>query len=212
MILLRIPTEETMGVKKAHEFQSALKKARDDVGLTNTFAVLVDAGNGKSTMQFDLKDIDLTDEFKFQNVQDKDGNEVRKALKYEDLEGIPCILILVEKGKMGDSFPRSMKYYDLRGRYGTQKGFRRSTVEQDLGRACRYQLAADSVKEQQENIDRPLPVVLVSKNAMATFKSKPVDLRGRSAFSGTLNHKTVIPDGKMKMVKKKTTRIQKINT
>jgi hypothetical protein len=36
---------------------------------------------------------------------------------YEDLKDLPCILILCEKGKMGDTFPKSLWYYDLRMRY-----------------------------------------------------------------------------------------------
>ena len=31
--------------------------------------------------------------------------------------GLPCVLIVCEKGKMGDTFPRSLRYYDLRLRY-----------------------------------------------------------------------------------------------
>ena len=64
-----------------------------------------------------------------------DREEPPKA--YEDLLDIPCILVLCEKGKMGDTFPDSLCYYDLRLCYENTWQLR-APLEQDLGRACRY--------------------------------------------------------------------------
>jgi hypothetical protein len=50
---------------------------------------------------------------------------------------LPCFLILCQKGKMGDTFPTSLKYYDMRMRYANSCETR-APVEQDLGRAFRY--------------------------------------------------------------------------
>ena len=36
---------------------------------------------------------------------------------YEDLLDLPVILVVVEKGKMGITYPRSLRYYDLTMRY-----------------------------------------------------------------------------------------------
>eukprot|EP00960_Hanusia_phi_P042897 755759-Hanusia_phi.AAC.1 len=36
------------------------------------------------------------------------------AIQYEDLEGLPCILFLIEKGRMGDTFPHSFDCLDMR--------------------------------------------------------------------------------------------------
>ena len=38
----------------------------------------------------------------------------KQPFNFEDLENIPCVLILVEKGRMGDTFPHSMNCLDLR--------------------------------------------------------------------------------------------------
>ena len=57
--------------------------------------------------------------------------------KVEDLNGLPCMYIVCETGRMGDTFPRSMLHYDLRLRY-TSKTSKRSSFEQDVGRAFRY--------------------------------------------------------------------------
>ena len=38
------------------------------------------------------------------------GND--KISCYEDLKGMPVILILVDKGKMGDTFPDSLRYVE----------------------------------------------------------------------------------------------------
>eukprot|EP01040_Poterioochromonas_malhamensis_P013675 gene13675-15072_t len=55
-------------------------------------------------------------------------------LKYEDLEGFPCLLILCEKGRMGDTFPQSLAVLDLRMRTARAG----SGFIQELGRMCRY--------------------------------------------------------------------------
>ena len=38
----------------------------------------------------------------------------QQTFNFEDLQNIPCVLILVEKGRMGDTFPHSMNCLDLR--------------------------------------------------------------------------------------------------
>jgi hypothetical protein len=62
---------------------------------------------------------------------------VRKAnpdLKYEDLLNIPCLIILCEKGRMGDTFPHTLRTLDLRLRTGGTA----SCFLQEIGRMCRY--------------------------------------------------------------------------
>ncbi|KAL9979245.1 hypothetical protein ACROYT_G016877 [Oculina patagonica] len=64
--------------------------------------------------------------------------------QYEDLENLACVLILVEKGRMGDTFPKSFDCLDLRLNNDSNSEFREfsslylSTVIQELGRMCRY--------------------------------------------------------------------------
>ena len=38
----------------------------------------------------------------------------QSGLLYEDLLGVPCILILCEKGRMGDTFPHTFDCLDMR--------------------------------------------------------------------------------------------------
>jgi hypothetical protein len=62
------------------------------------------------------------------------GKVEPKKLEYKHLEGLPCILILVEKGRMGDTFPQSFNCLDLRIRTSENT----STFVQEIGRLCRY--------------------------------------------------------------------------
>ncbi|GBG30758.1 GREB1-like protein [Hondaea fermentalgiana] len=59
---------------------------------------------------------------------------VQKTAKYEDLENLPTIVILCEKGRMGDTFPHSFRFLDIRLR--SSKTY--STFVQEFGRVCRY--------------------------------------------------------------------------
>eukprot|EP01031_Cornospumella_fuschlensis_P024155 gene24155-29217_t len=84
--------------------------------------------------------VSLEDEFKHTAVDSKGTtlSDIAKRqndeLKYEDLSQLPCLVILCEKGRMGDTFPQSLRYVDLRLRTA-QAG---SALVQELGRMCRY--------------------------------------------------------------------------
>jgi hypothetical protein len=58
-----------------------------------------------------------------------------KVINYEKLKNLPCFLILVDKGRMGDTFPKTFSVLDMRTRpcIGAY-----STMAQELGRLCRY--------------------------------------------------------------------------
>lgn len=64
---------------------------------------------------------------------------------YEDFEGLPCIMVLVGKGRFGDTFPKSMRVFDLRSRYHTPASLVRSTFIQDAGRVFRYASASEEL-------------------------------------------------------------------
>jgi hypothetical protein len=55
-------------------------------------------------------------------------------LRYEDLHNLPCLVILCDKGRMGDTFPHSLNSLDFRLRTA---GFYTAFL-QELGRMCRY--------------------------------------------------------------------------
>ncbi len=70
----------------------------------------------------------------------------RQIIQYSHLNNVNAILILVEKGRMGDTFPPSFNTMDLRlqqfspsdlGGKQSKKPYL-STMEQELGRMCRY--------------------------------------------------------------------------
>ena len=69
-----------------------------------------------------------------------DGTQKRNDLKYGDLHGIPCLLILCEKGRMGDTFPQTFGCLDLRIRTSDNA----TTFVQELGRLCRYPTTSSS--------------------------------------------------------------------
>ena len=83
------------------------------------------------------------------------GDKEYRPTFYTDLRDLPVILVVVEKGKMGITYPKSLRYYDLRLRYATTAGVTRGAIEQDFGRACRYKCDGDP----------PLPTVIVSQAA-----------------------------------------------
>lgn len=106
------------------------------------FAVLMDMGelqeslngsfNGREKGFFHVPLLDDTGKKVF-CLEEKLSAEHPK-LTYDDLHSLPCILLLVEKGRMGDTFPQSFDTLDLRIRVSDNL----STFVQELGRMCRY--------------------------------------------------------------------------
>jgi hypothetical protein len=84
---------------------------------------------------FELKAVSDLGKSSIADRQMKLKNSKRpRTLQYSDLEGLPIILILVEKGRMGDTFPQSLDCLDLRVRASDNT----STFIQEIGRMCRY--------------------------------------------------------------------------
>ena len=91
----------------------------------------------KCQFQFECHCSDL----KLHPGRPKCGNcqHVHKPItQYEDLQNLACVLILVDKGRMGDTFPESFDCLDLRLSYDEGSPIVLSTVIQELGRMCRY--------------------------------------------------------------------------
>ena len=60
-----------------------------------------------------------------------------EEIYFSDVEDIPMIMIIIERGRMGDTFPSNCIRFDLRARYlSTVKDF--ISVIQDVGRAFGY--------------------------------------------------------------------------
>ena len=62
------------------------------------------------------------------------------TLQYSDLHGVPCLLVLCEKGRMGDTFPQTFCCLDLRIRTSDNH----TTFVQEIGRLCRYPACSNS--------------------------------------------------------------------
>jgi hypothetical protein len=99
LVVLRQPN-------KTGEFiATAIRDARDKLGLMQRFAVLTDlnesVGGSNLDTYFRTHNAAMFDRLASSNSGDDAHAPPRFFGKYEDLEGISCILILCQKGKMG---------------------------------------------------------------------------------------------------------------
>ena len=166
MVIIRTPIEA--GIKGARMLARQLRKARRAAGLDGTFAVIVDVDARVADSFNEAIDRDMPgSRMAMARWRDPAAKEPLRVTLHTDLADLPCILILCEKGKMGDSFPASFRYYDLRLRYTAQCGSR-AALEQDLGRACRYQPASEYERRRY-----PLPTIMLSREAAKVVRLKP---------------------------------------
>jgi hypothetical protein len=66
-----------------------------------------------------------------------------RDITYEHMKDVPALVLVIEKARMGDTFPASLGVLDLRCRHRAgeeQQGAKmsRATIIQELGRLCRY--------------------------------------------------------------------------
>ncbi|CAM4594670.1 unnamed protein product [Leuciscus chuanchicus] len=123
MLLVRVPS-----LQLARLAQERLEEARDKLGLQYRFAVLL----GSPAAEISLPVHFCARLRAWRGCK----NEEWVPQTYEDLEGLPCIVILTGKDPLGETFPRSLKYCDLRlidSSYLT-----RTALEQEVGLACSY--------------------------------------------------------------------------
>lgn len=149
--------------KTANQFFHTLRLARAIASLKERFEIIRDYGGiqiqkqlMKSSSPFFVKLQPVKCQYKFDccckdlQLQSKRkmclkcGHVHKSITQYEDLENLACILILVDKGRMGDTFPHSFDCLDLRLNYDSSKEFKEgsplylSSLIQELGRMCRY--------------------------------------------------------------------------
>ena len=195
MKIVRAKSMET-----ADQFYHTLKLARKLSSLENSFEIIRDYGGiqiekqmMKSSSPFFLKLQPRECQFKFDcrcsELELRPGRKkctncqhVHKSItQYEDLENLACVLILVDKGRMGDTFPHSFDCLDLRLNYDSSREFKEgsplflSTVIQELGRMCRYAKAST-----RESRDQYTPYVLVGREL---FKRLGESLKRSPAMS-----------------------------
>ena len=92
-----------------------------------------------------------------QSLTCRNCHHIHKEFKsYSDLKGLPCLLILVKKGQIGDTFPHSLVAIDDRGASVTgedkEDNLHLTTFTQEKGRLCRY-----------TTLDSTLPFVYVGQ-------------------------------------------------
>ncbi|XP_064202984.1 GREB1-like protein isoform X1 [Anguilla rostrata] len=123
MLLLRVPS-----LQLAMLARERLEEVRDRLGLQFRFAVLL----GSPASELSLPPHFIARLKAWRGCDSEDW----VPHTYEDLEGLPCIVILTGKDPLGETFPRSLKYCDLRlidSSYLT-----RTALEQEVGLACTH--------------------------------------------------------------------------
>ncbi|XP_034743382.1 GREB1-like protein isoform X2 [Etheostoma cragini] len=123
MLLVRVPS-----LQLAMLARERLEDVRDKLGLQLCFAVLL----GSPASELNLHR-NFTSRLKTWRGCEN-GDWVPHT--YEDLEGLPCIVILTGKDPLGETFPRSLKYCDLR--LIDSSYLSRTALEQEVGLACTY--------------------------------------------------------------------------
>ncbi|XP_021090793.1 GREB1-like protein isoform X1 [Mesocricetus auratus] len=123
MLIIRVPS-----VQLAMLAKERLQEVRDKLGLQYRFEIIL--GNPASELHVATH---FVARLKVWRGIDQEEWIPRT---YQDLEGLPCIVILTGKDPLGETFPGSLKYCDLRlidSSYLT-----RTALEQEVGLACCY--------------------------------------------------------------------------
>ena len=200
MKIVRAKSMET-----ANQFYHTLRLARALSSLEDCFEIIRDYGGiqierqlMKSSSPFFMKLQPGNCQFKFdcpcselklQHGRKKCVNcrHVHKSItQYEDLENLACVLILVDKGRMGDTFPQSFDCLDLRLNYDSSREFKEgsplflSTVIQELGRMCRYAKVSTGESHVQN-----IPYVLVGRELFKRLEKSVETSPAMSAISCT---------------------------
>ena len=169
-------------METANQFYNSLKFAQEMTDLKECFEIIKDYGG------FQIKDQLVTSNPFFKRLQTENcqakidclckdlelrprqkkcvncGHVHKSITQYEDLENLACLLILVDKGRMGDTFPQSFDCLDLRLSYDS-KPLYLSTIIQELGRICRYSKISVNDSRPQS-----LPYVLIGPELYRALK------------------------------------------
>uniref|UniRef100_A0A8C5CN96 GREB1-like protein n=1 Tax=Gadus morhua TaxID=8049 RepID=A0A8C5CN96_GADMO len=175
MLLVRVPS-----LQLAMLARERLENVRDKLGLQYCFAVLL----GSPASELSLP-ANFTSRLRAWRGCD---NEEWVPHTYEDLEGLPCIVILTGKDPLGETFPRSLKYSDLRlidCSYLT-----RTALEQEVGLACTY-VSTGGVrdpKRARKNCVSSSDVAYTSHNPSPSFPPNPPSSSSSSSYSSSGPH------------------------
>ncbi|EDO35176.1 predicted protein, partial [Nematostella vectensis] len=187
MLLIRIPSVELAGLA-----YDSVRNVRDRLGFQYRFCVIHDNGAGELEIEeYFLKRLRLWR--KQRGILDGEALETWYPRCYEELLDLPCIVLLSGRERPGETFPRSLKYIDIRL---IDRGFLyRSSLELEFSAIACY-ISTGAGPRTMENIDQsddskddaasnssatgktshyssnyPLPVVLVSRSAFKAFQT-----------------------------------------
>ncbi|KAM5222301.1 GREB1-like protein isoform 2-T2 [Ctenodactylus gundi] len=123
MLVIRVPS-----VQLAMLAKERLQEVRDKLGLQYRFEIVL--GNPASELSVAAHFVERLKSWR--------GNELGEWVPrtYQDLDGLPCVVILTGKDPLGETFPRSLKYCDLR--LIDSSCLTRTALEQEAGLACCY--------------------------------------------------------------------------
>ena len=118
-------------------FKRSLQQLRKTLKLQRCFEILLDSSKHGGLVGTE-KDVDKTTAEFWSLAMGRNPNQTLPPLCYGDLEGMPAILILVNKCAMGDTLPPSFRYFDIRSKYCKARISTATAFEQDCGRAFGY--------------------------------------------------------------------------
>ncbi|XP_029446967.1 GREB1-like protein isoform X3 [Rhinatrema bivittatum] len=137
MLVIRVPSVQLAMLSKER-----LQEVRDKLGLRYRFEIIL--GNPASELNVARHFVTRLKVWK--GCEQEDWN----PRTYWDLEGLPCIVILTGKDPLGETFPRSLKYCDLR--LIDSSFLTRTALEQEVGLACSY-VSRESIREPVAALD-----------------------------------------------------------
>lgn len=138
--------------KEAQFFHRILCKLRKILQLQTAISIVIDIDDDSNMLG--IKRFNDNESIFAERIKSWKKNPNFKPECYSDLSNIPVLLIVVDKGKMGITYPDSLQVYDLRLRYTTSSNMKRTPFEQDLGRVCRY--------KSKDAESKPLATVVIS--------------------------------------------------
>ena len=172
-------------VRTAQFLRDSMMKLLEIYNRSNIFDIVVDVDDDKQSL-FDR--LAPFSQIKYQiwwNHGQPLTKQQKENLTYEDLRYLPLLLIVIDKGRMGDTFPaESFKFFDLRARYqstNANKSTNSCSLLQDVGRAFGYPT--------EEN-DRP--TVFLGENILQAMNDD--QLRPHQTLSKEPNQQNWIPN------------------
>ncbi|KNC83256.1 hypothetical protein SARC_04493 [Sphaeroforma arctica JP610] len=149
-----------LNVKSARYFASELGKLRRQLGMGNDFAIVVD----EATCGVRIEGEDGTNEndvrlfwFRGKSIPSAKGMNMEEFGRLARDQNI--LLIVIDKRRMGDTFPPHFRVWDLRARYENKNSLIKTNFYQDAGRAMGWGTA-----------DKRRPELWVTKVAQFAIK------------------------------------------